>query len=826
MRLPGATSYMEALQDPALCFADPELAAAVPVLGPLGLPRAISGNVAVVFRLDGAGGRSWAVRCFVRPLDEERSRYAALRAHLATLESSWRVGFDLQPCGIRVDGAWWPVLKMEWVRAEPLLAYVERHLWDGAALGYLATRVTALAERLRADGVAHGDLQHGNILVAPGGDLRLVDYDGMFVPGLAGLTGTERGHRNYQHPGREVGDFGPDLDSFSSWVIYASLAALAADPLLWGRLDGGEEAFLLRQHDLQDPDRSAALAAMETSDGPGVPALAELLRSFLAMHPNEVPPLSLALAPALHAGMPAVLSRAAASRGTAAAASSDLSGGALPPWDGPLAAVPGKSGRPPVPAGSRWTRADASPGEPRWPAPLPGAGARALDTRAGADPSPGPDGALAEIEPERVRGAASRADDDLRRSLYDALTAGVHGPDRVDGRAAEARAGAGSSPVVPVTFGGDLHEARHAVAMAALATVCLIVVALVGVPPALAAAGVLGAAIAGLARIRQLFLRTPEAQSARAVGAVLAEPRRAAGDAVAAVDRLARRRAEVAEAEDAAAGQAADARARLRAKEDAELRDVDAGLETALAGLSERERAIGRAEKEARAAALVDLQATVMDLQLTQHSLVASTTCGVSEMVVRRLALDDVRTAADFTDVTIDKPGGVVTCRDGRKLLVTAVDERQAAAMLRWRRQVSGVAQLKVPHALPPERVASIRAEFDGRRAAVAAEAESARAEAKRRADAIRDRWRSEHEKVVHRQKQVEADAARQRVDLDRDLSRARKDVAEAEWRLNRHEDATGVPAEVRLSAYLRQVLAVGPFAGTAERTRRAGGQR
>ncbi|MGI8686901.1 MAG: hypothetical protein ACR2MO_17730, partial [Acidimicrobiales bacterium] len=296
MRLPGAAAYMEALQDPATCFADPELAGAAPALGPLGLPRAVSGNVAVVFRLDGTAGRSWAVRCFVRPLEAERARYDALRAHLAGLDSSWRVGFDLQPLGIRVDGAWWPVVKMEWATAEPLLAYVQRHLWDGAALGYLATRVAALAERLRADGVAHGDLQHGNILVAPGGDLRLVDYDGMYVPALAGWSGTERGHRNYQHPGRAVGDFGPGLDSFSAWTIYASIAALAADPLLWGRLDGGEEALLLRHHDLDQPDRSAALAAMEASDGPGVAELAGMLRSFLALRPDQVPPLSLRIA--------------------------------------------------------------------------------------------------------------------------------------------------------------------------------------------------------------------------------------------------------------------------------------------------------------------------------------------------------------------------------------------------------------------------------------------------------------------------------------------------------------------------------------------------
>jgi len=704
MRLPGAAAYMEAVQDPGTCFADPELAGASPALGPLGLPRAVSGNVAVVFRLDGPAGRSWAVRCFVRPLEGERARYDALRAHLASLDSSWRVGFDLQPLGIRVEGAWWPLVKMEWAPGEPLLAYVQRHLWDGAALGYLAARVVTLAERLRADGVAHGDLQHGNILVAPGGDLRLVDYDGMYVPALDGWSGTERGHRNYQHPGRAVSDFGPGLDAFSAWSIYASIASLAADPLLWGRLDGGEEALLLRHHDLEHPDRSAALAAMEASDGPGVAELAGLLRSFLAVRPDEVPPLSRILAPT-----PACL------------------------------------------------------------AP--------------------------------VRGPESC-------SLYEALAAA--------GTADAATPRPAPGPAVE--FGGDLSEARRTVAGFGSGTVLALATVLIGVPLLVTVLVAAVAAVAGLARVRRLFLLTPEARAAHEVGAVLAEPRQVAGDAVAAVDRLGRRRLEVSTSEEAAARTADVERARLRGQEDAELRQVDAALEASLAGLGERERAIGRSEKQARAAALAELQASVVDAQLAKHSLVAASAVGVSEKVVYRLALDDVRTAADFTEVKVEKKCGVVVRRDGRRLRVNGVDQRQADVMVQWRRRVAGAAQLKVPDVLPPERLAAIRAEHDRLRSVLAAEEESARTLARTAADEIRARWRSAHDAIVQRQKQVEADAARQRVDLDRDLARARKDAAEAEWRLGRHQDEAGGPGELRLADYLRQVAAVGPLAAVLRR--------
>lgn len=325
--LPRGAAYMEALQDPTSAFADPDLSAATPVLNPLGLPRPVSGNFASVFRLESDDGRAWAVRCFVRWFDDMGRRYAAIDQHLrkfatanaadanaATADAAtanaanaagapastanpsgnatWRVGFEFQERGVHVDGDWFPIVKMDWAAGQPLLSYIEQHLWDAPALAYLATRFAALVDELRRSGVAHGDLQHGNILVAPGGDLRLIDYDGMFVPPLADLPGNELGHRNYQHPARQAGDFGLHLDNFASWVIYASLVGLSVDPLLWGRLDGGDECLLFRSHDFADPAHSEALAAFEATNDPVLIDLATRIRRYLALDLSAIPPLS------------------------------------------------------------------------------------------------------------------------------------------------------------------------------------------------------------------------------------------------------------------------------------------------------------------------------------------------------------------------------------------------------------------------------------------------------------------------------------------------------------------------------------------------------
>jgi hypothetical protein len=290
-RYPGAAEYQRALQHPDLCFADPDLAGASVDLSPLGLPRAISGNFASVFPLTCPDGRRFAVRCFVRSPHDLEERYAAIDETLAPIEAGWKASFEFQPAGILVGGERFPIVKMAWLSAQPLCGYLQEHLWDGSALVQLALRFAAMVEHLRASGIAHGDLQHGNLLVDASGNLRLIDYDGLYVPALSGRPSGERGHRNYQHPGRTARDYGPHLDNFASWVIYTSLLALSLDPLLWGRLDGGDECLLLRWHDFAEPDRSAAFACLEDRPDGTLAQLSRALRSLVALPVGDVPPL-------------------------------------------------------------------------------------------------------------------------------------------------------------------------------------------------------------------------------------------------------------------------------------------------------------------------------------------------------------------------------------------------------------------------------------------------------------------------------------------------------------------------------------------------------
>ena len=57
--------------------------------------------------------------------------------------------------------------------------------------------------------------------------LRLIDYDGMYVPALAGTRSGEVGLPAYQHPQRiREGTYNAEVDRFSHLVIYTAIRCL------------------------------------------------------------------------------------------------------------------------------------------------------------------------------------------------------------------------------------------------------------------------------------------------------------------------------------------------------------------------------------------------------------------------------------------------------------------------------------------------------------------------------------------------------------------------------------------------------------------------
>ncbi len=286
---PTPQDYNEAVQQPQICFSDLELRRCRVELNHLGLPRPMTGAFASVYRLSNLSGTSWAVRCFLEHRDDMKERYSAIRnAVVGSAANNLFADFDYIERGIKVKSDWYPILKMEWIDGDSLDKYLDRHVKTRSKVVNLHKQFRDLAERLKKSGIAHGDLQHGNILVTDNG-LRLIDYDDMFVHALNGKVSHELGHRNFQHPFRSNQDFTAELDNYASWVIDLSLKALVVDPDIWRDFNGGDDCLLFRHKDFKDPDDSQLLKTLMTHEQSDLRDSAMLFREVMRLTPGRIP---------------------------------------------------------------------------------------------------------------------------------------------------------------------------------------------------------------------------------------------------------------------------------------------------------------------------------------------------------------------------------------------------------------------------------------------------------------------------------------------------------------------------------------------------------
>jgi tetratricopeptide (TPR) repeat protein len=263
--LPKMFEYREVLQHPQSAFKETDLQQGKVEQTPLGLPKLVTGGFALTACVKTQiGGRqsTWAIRCFHKQASDLQDRYERISQFLQDRTEEFFVKFNYQPEGIKVGNNWHPIVRMDWVEGQPLHEFVEANLSNPSRLQNLAEQIKLMSKRLRELGMAHGDLQHGNILVRDG-KLVLIDYDGMYVPGMPYQTSNETGLPAFQHPRRDRFFFNETIDYFSSIAIYISLLCLATPigPELWRHHTG--ENLIFKEQDYRDPGNSTTFTEIQ-----------------------------------------------------------------------------------------------------------------------------------------------------------------------------------------------------------------------------------------------------------------------------------------------------------------------------------------------------------------------------------------------------------------------------------------------------------------------------------------------------------------------------------------------------------------------------------
>ena len=283
---PHAREYLDAVQTPKLCFSDPRLKDASIHMNSMGMPLTASGKSAIVFKAT-ADGKDVAIRCFTRAASDQRMRYLALQKHLDP-RPSYLVGFGYRDDEIRVGNTSYPLVEMDWVDGDPLDAWVGHHLRRNGDLGVQAEAWRDIVGDMLSRKMAHGDIANDNCMVS-GSQLKLVDYDGCYIPALRDKNPGESGAQDFQHPDRG-GYYADNMDAFPSLVVYLSLAALHADPSLWARYHK-DKNLIFSAADYRAPRATPIWRDLASNPDPAVRRLAAALADMCDASVDSLPPL-------------------------------------------------------------------------------------------------------------------------------------------------------------------------------------------------------------------------------------------------------------------------------------------------------------------------------------------------------------------------------------------------------------------------------------------------------------------------------------------------------------------------------------------------------
>ena len=190
-----------------------------------GRPLHYSGGFALVFPFE-VNGNKWAFRCWKADLGNIERRLNQLSEALKKVSLSYFCDFTYIPEGICVNGKLYPTTRMKWIDGYTLKDYICKNP-STESIKRIATNFLCLCKDLHKHKIAHGDLQHGNIMIDRDGKIFLIDYDSMYEPSLGKQNDIISGLPDYQHPARKNNKISSEkLDYFSELIIYINVSSI------------------------------------------------------------------------------------------------------------------------------------------------------------------------------------------------------------------------------------------------------------------------------------------------------------------------------------------------------------------------------------------------------------------------------------------------------------------------------------------------------------------------------------------------------------------------------------------------------------------------
>lgn len=106
-----------------------------------------SGSYAVVFKAL-ENNKEIAIRCFIGSDNDYVERYRKIDSYLKNINESWKTNIEFLDNEIKVDGVYYPVLKMDWVDGKLLDKFIGDNLYDNEKLTKIQKQIVKISESL------------------------------------------------------------------------------------------------------------------------------------------------------------------------------------------------------------------------------------------------------------------------------------------------------------------------------------------------------------------------------------------------------------------------------------------------------------------------------------------------------------------------------------------------------------------------------------------------------------------------------------------------------------------------------------------------------
>lgn len=294
MSLPTKDQLSTAIENPRNIL-DPDLDGYSAMDGLVG-PESYSGGFCIVYPVTN-GSKKYAFRLWHTEIEGIKDRLKKISTYLSSANISYFVEFEYVDAALRVpgyNGAAQAVdaVRMEWINGQNLVEYINSIVTDTnltnqekkRKLYKLADNFLQMVSCLHENKVSHGDLQHGNIIILDSGEIKLVDYDSVYVPLFTDEVQVTSGLSTYQHPNRKGTKRLASLedDYFSELIIYLSILCIAEDFDLWTPIDiRNEHILLFSDNDYKDIESSPIYNTVKTFKNSKIKLLLRRLVEYL-----------------------------------------------------------------------------------------------------------------------------------------------------------------------------------------------------------------------------------------------------------------------------------------------------------------------------------------------------------------------------------------------------------------------------------------------------------------------------------------------------------------------------------------------------------------